>query len=325
MGKIKNCIWLLGEGDPRNESEVYPFVLEFLNDNSKFPYPKWLLKKTSSLFAKKKSENLSSVYSAIQKYGIVWDEARNLAGRIEKLLDEVKVFVGMRYFPQEFQETAKNIVKQEFERVLLLTLFPQESDAFTSPCISKAEKYLSDEGFKGEIFSVRKYFNHKKFIEAICALIEQTKMRCKKNSRLVLTAGALPAKVAAKDDYLLHLKETVKLIGDKIHIPISLEMPSKDAWQEGILAFVGKYSFLKSLEPSVENVIKEWGIDGCESIIFVPISSVVESKETLYDLDISCKTFADSLQIEYLRVPAVSSHNLFLECIKEIGAKYFDK
>lgn len=324
MKSSKNCIWLLGEGDPRSESEVYPFALEFLNDVSKFPYPQWLLKMTSSFFAKKTSQNLSSVYRAINKYGISWDEATHLAEKIEKSLDNVKVFVGMRYFPKEFQETAQAIVKEKFERVLLLPLFPHESDAFSAPCISKAEKTLFEEGFKGKVFSVRKYFDENYLIEAICALFNEAKTKSDKNSRLVLVANSVLKKIALKDNYLLHLKETVKLIGEKIHIPISLVRPSQYSWQEGILAFSGKYSPFNSLEPRVENVIEEWNLSGCESIIVIPISSVIESRETLYNLDINCKALADTMQMEYLRVPAVSSHPLFLECVKNIGAKYFD-
>ncbi|MCX7830095.1 MAG: ferrochelatase [Acidobacteria bacterium] len=325
MANSKNCIWLLGEGDPRNESEILPFVAEWYGDYLKSIYPKWLADMGASLLSKTKVKKITALYSLIKKYGIIWSETQKLAEKIEdSFINETKVFVGMRYFSNELRETAKEIVRHEFEKILLFPLFPQESDFFSSPCMTEAEKYLRYEGFKGRICFLRRFFDEPYFIDLVSDLIEEKKSRSKTSPKVVLAGNPIPKKISGRDSYLAYLKETAKLIGEKIKVPISMVRPNKDAWQEGILAYFPDNFSSSHLEPTVEEVIEEWGQGGCNSIIVAQISSIVESVNTESYLDVICRKKAESFQMEFLRVEAVSSHQSFLKFASAISEKFFN-
>ncbi len=64
----------------------------------------------------------------------------------------------------------------------------------------------------------------------------------------------------------------------------------------------------------------------CVAVVVFPVAFVSEHSETLVELDIEYKDVAERLGIkEYHRVPAVGTHPLFIEGLKEIAVLAFEQ
>lgn len=310
------AVWLLNYGGPRCKEEVYPFLLELFNDPFIFPYKKFYFKYVARYIAKKRTPKLIEIYEKMGRFSPIWEETEKQASCIrENMPSNVEIFTGMRYFVKELKETGEKIVKGKFDLVILFPLYPQESETTTSSSIFISKKILEDLNFANEIVAIRSFYGESGFISAIVDLTRKELQKSKYKPKFIFTAHSLPLKLALMDNYFEEVKATAKLVGDQLLIPIKIGPPSKDSWEEGIVAFQSKVGPLKWLEPSVEEVILEWGQGGCKSIIVVPISFVSEHSETLYELDILYKGIAEEMGMEYLRVPTVSTHPMFIESL----------
>ena len=80
---------------------------------------------------------------------------------------------------------------------------------------------------------------------------------------------------------------------------------------------------LKWIEPSLEQELKRAAKDGT-AVVVLPVAFVSEHSETLVELDIEYKDVAERLGIkEYHRVPAIGTHPIFIEGLKEIAVSAF--
>jgi ferrochelatase len=314
----KNCVWLLNYGGPRKEDEVYPYLLELFNDPFIFQYPQFLWKRISKRIAKKRTPKLIEIYKEMGRFSPIWEETEKQANALSKALNLTPVFVGMRYFPEELKATAEKITEGGFKKVVLLPLYPQESETTTSSALETAKKALKESGYEGEIVAIRNFYKEDGFITAMINLIKKKEGECSKKPRYILTAHSLPLKLALKDNYFEQVKETSKLIEKKLAIPITIGNPSAHAWQEGIVAFQSKVGPMRWLGPSVLEVLDEWSRGNCKCVLVVPISFVSEHSETLYELDILYTRYAKELGMEFVRVETVQDNPLFIKCLADI-------
>jgi len=114
--KDRICVLILNYGGPRNEDEVYPYLLELFNDPFIFQYPQFLWKRISKRLAKKRTPKLIGIYKEIGRFSPIWEETEKQARALSNALGETPVFVGMRYFPEELKETAKKSLMEVLKK-----------------------------------------------------------------------------------------------------------------------------------------------------------------------------------------------------------------
>ena len=92
-----------------------------------------------------------------------------------------------------------------------------------------------------------------------------------------------------------------------------------------MISYQSKVGPIKWLEPSTEDEVLKCAQNKIIPII-VPITFVSENSETLYELDIEYRDLLKENGIdECLRVPTLSLHPKFLECLKEkVYSKIFN-
>lgn len=318
-------VLLLNYGGPRDESEVYPFLRELFSDPALFRYPEWIRKRLSKYLARRRMPVTTSIYNEMGRFSPIWDETTSQAEALQSALGEnYRVFTGMRYFPGDLQKAAREISESGIGELLLLPLFPQESETTTGSSIKAALASLKEAGFKGSIHESRHFFREEGFLHSVGALLREKLSESEEKPRIIFTAHGLPLKLALRDNYHDHVRETAKLICDKLSIILSLTNPSANGWQEAILAFQGKVGPMKWLKPSVEDVIEEWSKAGCGSVLLVPISFVSEHSETLYEMDILYRELAEFHDMKFSRVPTVRCHPLFIGTLADISRRKLD-
>lgn len=312
-------VLLLNYGGPRSDDEVLPFLEELFSDPAIFRYPSWLRKRVARFAARRRAPKLSSAYREMGRFSPIWDETEAQASALREELGEgFGVFTAMRYFPREMDLTAREIRDSGVGELLLLPLYPQESDTTTVSAITAARKSLGRAGFRGAMLEARSFFREKGFIGAVSRLLREKIDSAEEKPRIIFAAHGLPVKLALKDNYQDQVRETAKLISSELSLILTLTNPSANSWQEAILAFQGKVGVMKWLKPSVEDVIEEWSAAGCRSVLLVPISFVSEHSETLHEIDIVYRELAESLGMRFSRVPTVGSHPLFIRCLADV-------
>ena len=124
---------------------------------------------------------------------------------------------------------------------------------------------------------------------------------------MVFTAHSLPQEVAADSSYVRQLEETIEEI---MHITGPLH------WR---LAFQsrgrGKGAWL---EPEPEQCLAGLAAEGLHKAIICPIGFIVDHLETLYDLDIVLKAWADKQGIEISRVPCLNDAPVLIQVLVQL-------
>jgi protoporphyrin/coproporphyrin ferrochelatase len=317
-GSLKGVL-LLNYGGPRSEEEVYPFLEELFNDPFIFKYPSWVRKMLAKKIAKKRSPKLIAIYEEMGGYSPIWEETDKQASALGKLLGkEYRVFTSMRYFPGDLEKTAREIAGAGIGQLLIFPLYPQESDTTTSSSIDAARRALVAAGYIGAISEARGFCREDGFINAVFDLLEKKLAEIGERPRIIFSAHGLPVKLSLKDRYYEQIKETAIAISRKLSLPLTITHPRANEWQEGMLAFQSKVGPAKWLRPSLEEVIEEWSLGNCRSVVVVPISFVSEHSETLYELDIYYKKLAEEHGMTLHRVPTVQCHPLFINSLAAI-------
>ncbi len=324
-GGVRKGVLLLNYGGPRNEAEVFPFLQEIFGDPALFRYPAWIRKRLARHLAARRTPVTVSIYGEMGRYSPIWEETGNQARALQSALgDGYRVFTGMRYFPDDMRNAARNILDSGIGELLLLPLFPQESETTTGSAIQAARASLKEAGFNGSILESRHFFREPGFLQAVCSLLGEKLSEAEEKPRVIFCAHGLPLKLALRDNYQDQVRETAKLVSNKLSIILSLTSPSVNGWQEAILAFHGKVGPMRWLKPSVEETIEEWSKSDCRSVLLVPISFVSEHSETLYEMDILYRELAESSGIKFSRVQTVRCHPLFIDALAEICRRKLD-
>jgi len=316
-------VLLLNYGGPRSEEEILPFLEELFSDPFIFKFPGIIRRPFSRFLARRRAPKLASIYGSMGRFSPIWEEtARQAEALREALGPAYKVFTGMRYFPSELDRTAEEIRDSGIGELLLLPLYPQESETTTGSALAAARSSLRKAGFKGSVTEARNFFREEGFVGTLCEMLERKLSEAGENRpKVIFAAHGLPAKLAIKDNYLDQVKETAKTIGNRLSLVVSLTNASANSWQEAILAFQSKVGPAKWLRPSVEEVIEEWGEAGCKSVLVVPISFVSEHSETLYEIDIVYREMAKEREMRFDRLPTVGCDARFIGALAAVARR----
>lgn len=94
---------------------------------------------------------------------------------------------------------------------------------------------------------------------------------------------------------------------------VTKRMPSK--WH---LSYQSKSGPVKWLEPSTEDKIHELAEEGVRNILVVPVSFVSDHIETLYEIDVLYKKFAENIGVTLKRTASLNTHPLFVNVLKDL-------
>ena len=128
-------------------------------------------------------------------------------------------------------------------------------------------------------------------------------------AQLVYTAHSIPLPMAQGCRYEEQLKETDRLIAEKLHhgnwrlVYQSRSGPASQPW----------------LEPDILDYLREAKASNLASaVVLAPISFISDHMEVLYDLDIEAQQLCDSLSLPMVRVKTVGVHPKFIAMIREL-------
>jgi ferrochelatase len=289
---------LLAFGGPRSLDEVALF-LERLTGEQRSPA---------------QVEGLRQRYQTIGNASPLPAMTRRQAKAVEAALRQhgkpLRVWHGMLYSHPLIAEAIEEIRKQEIARIILIPLSPYRS-AFTSDAYYAEVKQIVATWDKGiELMQVADWHTHPALCAAWAAKIDEAlgEMGERKDViPVIFTAHSLPQAVAVGAPYVRQLEETIAGI-------ISITGPLR--WR---LAFQSKGRGGEEwLGPEPVQCLQELVEEGMRTALICPIGFISDHLETLYDLDIVLKAWADKQGIEITRVACLNDAPKLIEVLVQL-------
>ena len=311
MNKV--AVILLNLGGPDSLEAIEPFLFNLFSDPDIFHIPIGQ-KLFAKFISRKRYPKVAEQYKQIGGKSPIneWTEKQRVGLEMElrKEINNIDVFVAMRYWKPLTEETVKKVEAGNYDKIILLPLYPHYSIATTGSSFNEWNRKYS--GDKNKLIYIEPYFKNEKYIAAINQRIDETLSKFDEKIRsevvVLFSAHGTPVSmVKSGDPYSLQIKETVNLV-----------MQNRKNSHKYELCFQSKVGPVKWLEPSTAQMIEQMAKEGNKHLLIVPISFVSDHIETLFELNILYRKTADKNGIEnYVVTEGLNDSQLFIEALKE--------
>jgi ferrochelatase len=328
MGRVG--VLLLNLGGPDKLEDVRPFLFNLFADPEiiRLPAP-WMQKPLawliSTLRAGKSQENYKEIGGGSPLRQITEAQGAALAAKLQDSGNEVKTYIGMRYW-HPFTEEAIAKIKQDhkqdqLDKLVVLPLYPQFSISTSGSSFRVLEEmWRTDPELKQLPYTlISSWYDHPQYVQAMVDLISQEldQFEHPENAHIFFSAHGVPQSYVdeAGDPYQKQIEECTKLIMQTLGRP-----------NDYTLAYQSRVGPVEWLKPYTEDSLNELGAKGVKDLLVIPISFVSEHIETLQEIDMEYREVAMEAGIEnFRRVPALNTHPLFIESLANLVTESLDK
>lgn len=306
----KTAVVLLNLGGPLKQEDIKPFLFNFFMDKNIISAPlpiRYLIAKLISIRRGKGAANSS--YSHLGFKSPLLENTQAQAEALEKILkqklNDVKVFVSMRYWHPMADKVAKDIAEYAPDQVLLLPLYPQFSTTTTKSSFENYFKYAGNT----PVTTICCYPDNNGFIQASADLIRRKLADAPSNTRLLFSAHGLPEKIIKSGDpYQFQCELSAQKIVDALGI-------DNFDWE---ICYQSRVGPLTWIGPSTEEALQKAAKDG-KGVVIYPHAFVSEHVETLVEIDIEYRELAHEIGISYFdKVETVGTHPLFIQGLADL-------
>jgi ferrochelatase len=294
----RTAVLLLAFGGPHSLDEVGPFLEKLLGRESS---PQHI-------------EGLKKRYQAIGGGSplpeMTLRQARALEQGLKKKERPVPVYCGMRYGHPLIAETLEEITKGGISRLILISLSPYRSSFSSEGYYAEVQEITAQREEKIDIIEVDDWHLHPGLCAAWSARIAEVIRGMgerKAEIPVIFTAHSLPKDAASASPYERQLEETIKVI---------IEMTGPLRWH---LAFQSRAGEKENwLGPEPETILEDLIKKGLHKALICPIGFIADHLETLYDLDIALKAWAEKQGIEIIRAPCLNDAPELIEVLIQL-------
>jgi ferrochelatase len=294
----RTAVLLLAFGGPRSVDEVGPFLAKLLGRE---PSPQHI-------------EGLKKRYQAIGGGSplpeMTLRQARALKQVLKKKERPMSVYCGMRYGHPLIAETLEEITRGRISRLILISLSPYRSSFSSEGYYAEVQKITAQQEEKIDIIELDDWHALPSLCAAWAVMIDEAiKDIGEKKAEIpvIFTAHSLPKDVASVSPYEGQLEETVKgithIIGPlRWHLAFQSRAGEKENW----------------LGPDPETILNNLIKEGFQRALICPIGFMSDHLETLYDLDIALKAWANERGIEIIRAPCLNDSPELIEVLVQL-------
>jgi ferrochelatase len=313
---MRTAILMLNLGGPPRLEDVEPFLARLFSDPEiiDFPFSFLFRGALARWIARKRAPLVRERYAMIGGGSPILRYTELQARGLEQRLGPGHVaFPCMRYWHPDSERAVRDALASEPDRILLLPLYPQCSDATTGSSEREARRWLEKLGAKVPVLAIRSWCDHAGYLDAMAARVRKALASLPAPERerafVLYSAHSLPMKIVEKGDpYPKEIEATVAGIRARLGIP--------NPWA---LSFQSRVGPIRWLTPSTEGKVVEIGDEGHESVVVVPVSFVSDHIETLHELDIDLAQRARTHGIEsFVRAPSLNDGADFLDALADV-------
>ena len=275
----KTAVVLFNLGGPDCLESVQPFLFNLFRDPAIISLPnpfRWLL---ARLISTKRAPKAQGLYKILGGKSPLLEETNRQAMVLEERLgDNFKVFVCMRYWHPMSSEAVAAVAAWKPDQIVLLPLYPQFSTTTTASSFQDWEKAAQKAGLSVPTVKIDQYPENQGLIDTFCTLAmpHLVKARAFGPPRLLFSAHSIPKRLVDKGDpYQQQIERTAAAILDRL--------PEKPA--EWVVCYQSKIGPVEWLGPATQDEVRRAGNDGVP-VVVLPLAFVSEHVETLIELDI---------------------------------------
>lgn len=231
-----------------------------------------------------------------------------------------KSYVGFRYVTPFTEDTLTEIEKDNPERVVIFSQYPQYSCATSGSSFNSIFTHYAGKKPSSDIkwSMIDRWPTHRllvqTFAERIKEKLQDFPVEIRKDVILLFSAHSLPLKAVRRGD----------AYPSEVGASVNAVMSELNNCNPYCLVWQSKVGPLPWLEPFTDDAIKMYVAKGKKNFVVIPIAFVNEHIETLHELDIEyCKDLAHEVGAEKIaRAAAPNDHPLFIDCLADIVSNH---
>ena len=314
----RTAVLLFNYGGPDSLAEVRPFLRRIFSDPDilALPAPAALLRAPLAwIIAAARTRASQECYRAIGGASPLNAGTARQARALEGVLaadGDFVVLPAMRYWGFRTDLALRAAREARATRFVLLPLYPHFSRATTGSSLADFRREALRAG-AGDlpVHLVASYHDHPAFIETVSAIIAEALARLPEEARrrasLLFSAHGLPLRIAEGDPYAGQVEATVRAVVARLGFEGEVR-----------LSYQSKVGPVRWLEPSTEEVVREFRERRDGPLLVYPVSFVSEHQETLYELDILYGEPARAAGLDYRRLPTPGCRPDFIDCLRRL-------
>jgi ferrochelatase len=313
------AVLLLNLGGPENLEAIKPFLYNLFSDRDiiRLPLGFLLQKPLAKLISIMRASKVVKYYEMIGGGSpilrLTYAQARAIEARLNRNATRYrfKTYVGMRYSPPYIEDAVREIVAIEVDELIAMSMFPHYSGATTGSALKKLRQALETCKKTPPLKVIESWPEHPGYVDALVEKIteglEQFPEEVRPNVHVVFSAHSLPQSFIDKGDpYLKEIKATIGRVTEKLELK---------HWH---LCFQSRSGPVRWLEPTTENILEELIAQDHKELLMVPISFVSDHIETLYEVDIKYKRFAESKGARLVRTASLNDSPKFIDALADL-------
>ncbi|VXD16345.1 Ferrochelatase [Planktothrix serta PCC 8927] len=323
MGRVG--VLLLNLGGPEQLQDVRPFLYNLFSDPEIIRLPfVWMQKPLawmiSTLRYQKSQENYKAIGGGSPLRRITEEQALALQASLQDKGQDIRVYVGMRYWNPFTEEAIAKIKRDQIEQLVILPLYPQFSISTSGSSFRVLEKLWEQDPSlqKIDYTVIPSWYNRPGYLQAMVELIEQEIEHCEQPEQVPIFFSAHGVPVS-------YVEEVGDPYRDEIEGCTAAIMQTLNRPNPHVLAYQSRVGPVEWLKPYTDEAIPELAEQGVKEIVVVPISFVSEHIETLEEIDMEYRELAEECGIEkFHRVPALNTHPVFINDLAEMVIEALD-
>ncbi|CRL07413.1 CLUMA_CG020386, isoform A [Clunio marinus] len=317
----KTAILMLNMGGPQKLDQVHDYLFNIMTDRDMIQLP--VQSKLGPWIAKRRTPEVQKKYKEIGGGSPILKWTNIQGDLLCKQLDQVspetaphKSYVGFRYVNPFTEDTIRQIEKENPERVVIFSQYPQYSCATSGSSFNSIYTHFAGKKPNNDIkwSMIDRWPTHplliKTFAERIKDELKEFPQEKRKDVILLFSAHSLPLKAVSRGD----------AYPSEVGASVNAVMHELDYCNPYSLVWQSKVGPLPWLEPFTDDAIKAYVKKGKKNFILIPIAFVNEHIETLHELDIEyCQELAEEVKAEKIRrAKAPNDHPLFIDALTDI-------
>ncbi len=283
MSLNKTAVILTNLGTPAENTRagVRHFLKQFLSDPRVVEIPRlpwWLILNLIILPFRSKT--------ALHAYNQIWTEqgspllaiSQRQQQALQKMLgDEVRVELMMRYGEPSFNQVVNRLLDEDFERLVILPLYPQNSATTTATSYDHLAEILKKRRDLPEVHFINQYHGDPDYILALSNSIQQHWQQQKRQRFLLMSFHGLPQRnIELGDPYYDQCSGTANLLATIMGL-------GKDQWG---MSFQSRFGKQQWIQPYTSEVLQRLAEGGLKEIDVVCPGFSVDCLETLEEIQL---------------------------------------
>lgn len=338
MKKTGVLLIQLGTPDSPKVSDVRRYLTEFLNDPRVIDIP-WLGRKllVNGIIVPFRAPKSAKIYKELWEISNNESPLLTYTESTTKLLQErfsnkdVTIHMAMRYQNPSMDKVLEEMRRENYEKIVILPLFPQYASASGGSAIEKAMNIIRKWWVIPDVEIISQFYDHEAYIDAI---VEKAKaFNINDYDKIMFSYHGLPDRHVDKvydtglcEDqpceteineenkfcYKAECYATTRLLAEKLNI------------KEYTVAFQSRLN-KKWLTPFSDEVIDQWGKEGAKKILVFSPAFVADCLETLIEIGVEYQEDFEKLGGEKVQlVPSTNDHPRFIDCLEDLVQKRLD-